>query len=146
MAYRHVAVFELDGEFLGYSVYQEGAHKLQSTHLYSEDDGEDLAKRIVALNESQTLLGAWPDAHDPEVQALVNDPTFEPIEMIKRDVVDDDNSYLVYVKDTDGEDTMEIDEDASVVHYKEAMVPIRPSDFFARTKRACEVVARRRSR
>lgn len=145
MAYRHVAVFDLDGSFVGYSIIEDGALKLQSAHLYSEEEGEDLAKRIAELNESQAVTSAWPDARDPEVQALVNDPSFEPIEMVKQDVVDEDNSYIVYLKDAEGENTMEIDEDASVVHYKEAMVPARPSDFFARTKKACEVVARRRA-
>lgn len=145
MTYRHVAVFELDGTFVGYSIIGDGAHKLQSTHLYSEDEGQDLEDRLRELNDSNAVLAAWPDARDPEVQALVADPTFEPIEMVKQDVVDEDNSYIVLLKDAEGEDTMEIDEGASVIRYKETMIPARPSDFFARTKRACEVVAKRRA-
>ena len=145
MAYRHVAVFELDGTFIGYAVREESANKLQSTHLYSEEEGEGLAKRIAALNDSQTVTQAWPDARDPDVLALVNDPSFEPIEYADEEVVDADNSYLVYLKDADGEDTFEIDKEASVVKYKIAKVPVRPSDVMARTKKACEVVARRRA-
>jgi hypothetical protein len=143
--YSHVAVFELDGTFLGYAVKEANNRTLQSTHLYAEDEGEDLAKRIAELNESQTVLAAWPDARDPDVQALVNDPSFQPIEMSDEEVVDTDNSYIVYLKDAEGEDTFEIDREASVLQYKIAQVPVRPSDVMARTKKACEVVARRRS-
>lgn len=146
MAYRHVAVFELDGTFIGFAIKEENNKTLQSTHLYPEDGGTaDLTKRLAELNDSQAILGAWPDARDPEVQALVNDPSFEPIEMIKQEVVDENESYIVYVKDADGEDTMEINDNASVIRYREAMIPARPSDVFARTKTACEIVARRRS-
>ena len=144
MAYRHVAVFELDGQFLGYTVKKDDAHKLQSTHLYSEDEGDALTDRLRELNDSQTVLAAWPDARDLDVQALVNDPSFEPIEMSDEEVVDNDNSYIVYLKDVEGEDTFEIDREASVLKYKIAKVPVRPSDVMKRTKQACEVVARRR--
>jgi hypothetical protein len=143
--YRHVAVFELDGTFIGYAVKEDDHNKLQSAHLYAEEEGEDLAKRIAALNESQTVTAAWPDARDPDVQALVDDPTFEPIEYIDEEVVDEDNSYLKYLKDADGEDTFEIDREASVVKYKVASVPARPSDVMARTKKACETIARKRA-
>ena len=145
MAYRHVAVFELDGNFVGYSIIQDGAHKLQSTHLYAEKDGQELADRLQELNDSNAVLAAWPDARDPEVQALVNDSNFEPIEMSAEEVVDEDNSYIVYLKDADGEDTFEINQEASVLQYKVIQVPVRPSDVMARTKKACEVVARRRA-
>lgn len=142
--YSHVAVFELDGTFLGYAVKEANNRTLQSTHLYSEDDSEILAKRIADLNDSQAILGTWPDARDPEVQALVNDPSFEPVEMTDGEVVDIDNSYMVYLKDADGEDTFEIDRQASVLKYKVIKVPARPSDVMVRIKKGCEVVARRR--
>jgi hypothetical protein len=143
--YKHVAVFELDGQFLGYAVKEANNRTLQSTHLYAEEEGEDLAKRIAELNESQNVLAVWPDARDPDVQRLVNDPSFEPIEMTDEEVVDEDNSYIAYLKDADGEDTFEIDAEASVLAYKTAKVPARPSDVMARTKKACEVVARQRA-
>lgn len=143
--YYHVAVFTLEGDFLGYAIKEDNDHTLQSTHLYAEEEGEDLAKRLAELNESQSVLAAWPDARDPEVQELVNDPSFEPIEMVKDEVLDEENSYIVRKKDADGEDTFEIDEQASFLKYKIAEVPARPSDVMARTKKACEVVARRRA-
>jgi hypothetical protein len=145
MAYRHVAVFELSGDFIGYAVMEQNALKLQSTNLYAEEEGEDLAKRIAGLNDSQAVTSAWPDARDPEVQALVDDPSFEPIEMSEEEVVDNENSYIVYLKDAEGEDTFEVDQEASVLKYKIAKVPVRPSDVMNRTKQACEVVARRRA-
>jgi hypothetical protein len=143
--YRHLAVFEMDGTFVGYVVKEANNRTLQSTHLYSEEEGEDLAKRIAELNESQNVLAAWPDARDPDVQCLVDDPAFEPIEMANEEVVDEENSYIVYLKDADGEDTFEIDRDASVLKYKVIAVPVRSSDVMKRTKTACEVVARRRA-
>jgi len=143
--YRHVAVFELDGQFLGYTVMEQNALKLQSTNLYSEDEGEDLAKRLAALNDSQAVTSVWPDARDPEVQALVDDPSFEPIEMSDEEVVDNDNSYIVYLKDAEGLDTFEIDREASVLKYKIAKVPMRPSDSMKRTKTAMETIARSRT-
>jgi hypothetical protein len=145
MAYRHVAVFELSGDFIGYAVMEQNALKLQSTNLYAEEEGEDLAKRIAGLNDSQAVTSAWPDARDPEVQALVNDPSFEPIEMTEEWVLDTDNSYVVHLKDAEGEDTFEIDQQASVLKYKTAQVPVRPSDVMKRTKSACEVIARSRA-
>lgn len=143
--YRHVAVFELDGTFVGYAVKEDKNLKLQSTHLYAEEEGEDLTKRLAELNESQNVLAVWPDARDPEVQELVNDPAFEPIEMTEDEVIDEENSYIVYLKDAEGEDTFEIDQEASVLRYKVARIPARPSDVMARTKKACEAVARRRA-
>lgn len=145
MAYRHVAVFELDGTFLGYAVKEADHNKLQSTNLYAEEEGEDLAKRIAKLNDAQTVTQAWPDARDPDVQVLVNDPAFEPIECLDEEVVDTDNSYLVYLKDADGEDTFDLDMEASVVKYKVAKVPARPSDAMERTRKACETVAKQRA-
>lgn len=142
--YGHVAVFELDGTFVGYAVKEENNRTLQSTHLYREDEGEALAKRVAELNESQRVLGTWPDARDPDVVALVNNPNFEPIEYVENEVIDMDKSYLVYLKDADGEDTLEVDPEASVVVYRTAKVPARPSDYFERTKKACETVARQR--
>ena len=76
---------------------------------------------------------------------LVKDNSFEPIEYADEEVVDTENSYLVYLKDADGEDTFEINKEASVVKYKMAKVPARPSDVMERTRKACEVVARRRA-
>jgi hypothetical protein len=143
--YEHVAVFKLDGTFLGYAVKEADHNKLQSTNLYSEEEGEDLAKRIAKLNDAQTVTAAWPDARDPDVVAILSDPSFEPIEYTDEEVVDTDNSWIVHLKDPDGEDTFDIDMEASVLKYKIAKVPVRPSDVMERTKKACEVVARQRS-
>jgi hypothetical protein len=123
---------------------EQNALKLQSTNLYAENERDDLAKRLAALNDSQSVTSAWPDARDPEVQALIADPSFEPIEMVSDEIIDEDSSYLVYLKDADGIDTFEIDHEASVLKYQIAEVPARPSDYMARTKTACETIARQR--
>jgi hypothetical protein len=135
----------LDGQFLGYSIKQDRVNRLQSTHLYAEAEEQELAKRLQELNEKQAITSVWPDARDPEVQALVNDPSFEPIEMTEEEVMDTENSYIVYLKDAEGEDTFDIDQEASVLKYKTAKVPLRPSDYMKRTKTACETIARQRA-
>jgi hypothetical protein len=143
--YRHVAVFTLAGDFLGFGIKEDGAQKLQSTHLYPEDTASaELTARLAELNTDRSLQQVWPDARDPEVQALVNDPNFEPIEMVDEDVIDMDRSYIVYIKDPEGGDTLDVDNKASVINYKKARIPARPSDFFTRTKKAQEQVARSR--
>jgi len=144
--YRNVAVFTLEGELVGFAIKEDGAEKLQSTHLYPEDAGEDLAKRLDELNNDADLQSVWPDAKDPEVQVLVNDPNFEPVEMVLDDVVDMENSYLVPMVNMHGEEIPGVwDDNASVVVMKKAQVPKDPSAYFARTKKACEIVARRRA-
>lgn len=143
--YRNVAVFTLEGELLGFAIKEDGAEKLQSTQLYPEADAESLSKRLIELNDDQGLQAVWPDAKDPAVQALVNDPEFEPIEMVWEDVVDVENSYLVPMKNMHGEELPGVwDDNASVVKMKSAEVPKDPSAYFARTKKACEIVARER--
>jgi hypothetical protein len=144
--YRNVAVFTMEGDLIGFAIKEDGAEKLQSTHIYPEDAAEDLSKRLTELNSDQDLQAVWPDANDPEVQALVNDKSFEPVEMVWEDVVDMDNSYLVPMTNIHGEELPGVwDDQASVVVMKKAEVPKDPSAYFARTKKACEVVARRRA-
>lgn len=153
--YSAVAVYTLQGGFVGYTIHNPGAIKLQSTNLYNEDEQEQLAKRLAALNESSQIKAQWPDAKDPEVQALVDDPTFEPIEYKDDQVLDEDNSYLVYIKvpvidEMTGEQTNEyidgpeLDREASVLKWVTKKVPVRPSDWYERVKKAQEVVAKRR--
>ena len=131
---------------LGFAIKEDGALKLQSTHIYPEEEADKLAERLAELNDDQEVQGSWPDAKDPEVQALVNDPNFEPVEMILDDVVDMEQSYLVPMVNMHGEEIPGVwDDNASVVVMKKAEVPKDSSAYFARTKKACEIVARRRA-
>lgn len=153
--YDHVAVFTLDGQFLGYSIKDANAQKLQTTNLYSEAESEQLVARLQELNDGKAILAVWPNARDPEVEALVNDPSFHPVEMVEDDVIDEDNSYIVHIKEPEADihgnltgemiDGGIIDQEASVIVYKKMRVPARPSDYMERTKAACEAVARQRA-
>lgn len=155
MPYRPVAIYSLDGTFLGYGVKDDAAVKLQSNNLYLETEQDKLSEQLERLNESQDLTSVWPDSREPEVQRILADETFKPIEMALDTVVDDDNSFYVYEQEPEydivtGEPTGKmldgaLNREASVLRYKEIMVPVRPSDVMERTKAACEVVARARA-
>lgn len=152
-----------DGNFLGYAIKAaEVPSKLQSTNLYLEGEEVKLNEQLAALNENVDIRSHWPSHNDPEVQALVNDPSFMPIEYIDAQVVDDDHSLYVWKKEhaTDDHgnplfdlatgqpvmvDGSELDEMASVISYKIARVPKRPSDAMWRIKKAAETIARRRA-
>lgn len=142
--YEQVFIYDSDGNFIGYSIKDPNARKLQTTNIYLGSEEKDLYEQLDRLNNKQQIMSNWPDAKDPDVVALLNDPNFSPIEMIETDVVDDDNSYYVYVKDGNGEDV--IDQQASVLSYKKMMVPARPTDVMQRVKLACEEIAKRRMR
>lgn len=154
MAYQAVLVYTTDGEPLGYSIKKSDAFKLQSTNIWTEDEIPKLNEQLGRLNESVELSSVWPDANDPEVKAVLANPSFMPIEMHLEDVVDDDNSWFVYTQepeyDINGDPTGEnvdgeLDQEASVIKTKKMMVPVRPSEVMERTKAACEQVARARA-
>lgn len=153
--YQAVAIYDLQkGDFIGYTIKEQNAQKLQTTNLYTESESADLETQLSRLNDSSAVLAAWPDARDPDVVKVLEDPNFMPIEMIEDDMVDEENSYYVYTQvpeiDESGAPTGrttegEIDKTASVIVTKRMKVPARPSDVMERTKAACEVVARRRA-
>jgi len=96
MAYNPVAVYAMDGSFLGYGIKNDSAPKLQSPNLYTEAEQDKLALQLGRLNENLDLSAVWPDARDPDVQRVLADSSFMPLEMIEDEVVDDENSYYVY--------------------------------------------------
>jgi hypothetical protein len=154
VAYQAVLVYDPQGEFLGYSVKADGAPKLHSTNIWSEDEKEKFIEQLNSLNQSVAITSAWPSASDPEVLEILSRENFMPVEEALVEVVDDDNSHLVYTQepelDFDGQPTGnnvdgELDREASVFVYKNIMAPVRPSDVMERTKAACEIVAKRRS-
>jgi hypothetical protein len=172
MAYGEVAIYSLAGDFLGYTIKSDAidpgtgqpVKKLQTTNLYLEGEEDKLKEQLERLNQDVDLRLHWPNPKDPEVMQLLNDPDFIPLEYELREVVDDETSYYVwklepevseetgqYVIDpTTGQPHMiqgtELDEMSSVVRYKQAYVPKRPTDVMWRIKLACEKVARQRAR
>jgi hypothetical protein len=157
MAYREVLIYDINGAFLGSGIKRDGAIKLQTQNIWTEDEGEALEKQLALLNENQAVKGAWPDARDPDVVTLLNNPNFMPIETGPMEVVDEDASYLVFKQVpavdefgvelvpeqlVDGED---YDKDASVIVHKTIIAPLRQSDVGQRVNAACEQIAKQRS-
>ena len=142
--YDAVYVYDGSGSFLGYAIKEQGTPKLDSATLYTEEEQDKLNDQLGRLNDAYLVKAHWPDAKDPEVQAVLADPDFEPLEMMEDDVLDVENSYIVYEKEPDGSDSLDIDKMASVLVFKKEMVPKYVSAVWERTKNAQEVVARQR--
>lgn len=148
MIYAQVAVYDMEANFVGYAIHKQGLLKLQSGNLWAEEERPALQEQLDRLNGDVKIRRQWPRSDDPEVQALLNDPTWMPLETHVTDVIDDENSYYVWTEaDENGKPTQasELDEQASVIAYKKARVPVRPVDAQVRTKAAHETVARRRA-
>lgn len=139
MNYEAVLVYNDEGEFLGFAIKEDSARKLQSTILYLESEHPELRERIEQLNLRGRLQAAWPTPADADVQALLQDEEFHPIEYHQVQVIDEGNSYYAWREDGT------IDEDASVIRYTLEEEPVRPSDAMMRVQKACEEIARRRS-
>jgi hypothetical protein len=145
MAYEAVSVYDLDGNFLGYSIKNEAADKLHNNNLWAEADVADLQAQLHRLNDQTAVLAYWPDIRDPEVEALLNDENFEPLVLSPVEVVDEDNSIFIWIREPTEDDPFgQMDRDASVLVYKNVMAPA-PTDVHRRNKKAQEIVARKRS-
>lgn len=154
MSYFAVAVYTLEGDFIGYAI--KGPLKLQSTNLYTEREHGQLNARLNELNVDVDLKLYWPNPKDPAVLQILADERFMPLEYVEAEVVDEDRSYYVWemVNEVDehGNPTGQqvqgenLDKTASVINYKLAKVPKNPSDMMLRIKAACEVVARDRAK
>ena len=147
MNYTAINLYDMDGNWLGYSIKQHGVDKLANTNIWSEspEDIEDLKAQLFRLNDSQTVLAHWPDVRDPEVTAILDDPTFKPLNLSPIEIVDDQNSVYAWIVPPSEENPYgQMDEERSHIVHKTIMVP-SPTDVQQRVKDACEVVARRRA-
>jgi len=153
--YGPVLIYKPDGTFIGHAIMADGAPKLKSTNVYREEERPKLEETLVQLNHGRAVRDQWPDARDPAVERILADPDWESVEMVASQVIDDDNSYLVWLKvpvlDDWGnpvpdqwQDGPNVDMEASVIVYKTIMAPARPSDVFERTRKAQELVAQQR--
>lgn len=146
MAYRTVLVYAADDSatFLGYSIKQDGVDKLYNNNLWSQDDIEDHKEQVQRLNAATDIRQFWPDVRDPEVQELVNNPDWEPLEYSPIEVVDEDNSVFVWDLEPSDMHPGVMNQDESVILYKTVQAPA-PAHVHARIKKACEIVARERA-
>ena len=148
MSFEAVGIYTLEGDFWAYGI--KGPNKLQSPNVYFAGEEGQLNDRLNELNAGQDIRSTWPHPQDPDVQELLNDPNFHPIEYTETKVLDKENSYLVYFDEMYTEDgkyderSGDIDESRSVLRYKKAKIPTRPSDMKLRLQDAMEAVARNR--
>ncbi len=157
--YRRVFVYDEEGEFLGYGIKQDRANGLQTTHLYQEAEMDNLWRQLERLNEADALRSVWPDARDPEVQALLADESWEPVQTAMMEVIDEEESTLVYGEEwatdrtgaellgDDGRPVMtqgDLLPDLSTIVYKTVEAPRSPAEVGQRIQKAQELVAKRR--
>lgn len=139
--YRALLAYDPQGEFVGYAIQKVGTLKLEGSNLYDESEKQDLKDQLARLNDSVLVQQYWPDANDPEVQALLADPSFEATtatEQIEVAVLDEEASTIVY----DGNGVA--DEEASDLVYRTQTIT-QPVNNIERGHKALEVVARRRA-
>lgn len=143
--YQAVAIYDLDGNFIGYTILKGGTEKLQTTNLWTEAQVSDLKVQLQRLNANVDIRSHWPQVQDPDVQALLNDPNWEPVPLDEVEVVDDDASTFVWdVPPSDEDPFGQMNEAASNIVYKTIMAP-SSAGTVARIRKACEIVARARA-
>lgn len=84
-----------EDRLIGYVAQKEGVLKLEGTWIY--EDYDELAAYVDQLNEQERLAAYRPLATDPEVQALVSDPNWSPVEYEDVEVFDRDSSEIFYI-------------------------------------------------
>lgn len=139
MPFEVLYLYTGEGECVGATIHKVGSIKT-TTHIWTEEEYEELEVQIASLRENEALSAVWPTPQDDEVVALLNDPAFEPVETTTTEVIDEEASDLVYSFTEHGE---EIDFDRSDIYYTTREV-VNPSSHYARIEKACGVVARKR--
>lgn len=101
MKYEAVYLYNNRAEFIGAAIKKVDADLLQSVNIWhdTEEEFEDFRKTLASLNDEDTLRKFWPDATDPEVIELVDDPEWEPLELREDQVPDWSRSTVVMVKE-----------------------------------------------
>lgn len=153
MEYQAAMVYDGDGQFLGYTLHRIETNTLRSTHLYSDDEVEQLQNDLGRLNHGADMTRHWPTNDDPDFVALIADETFMPIEYTEEEVVDDeavqamlDSGELIPERD------MHTDPVSGNIEWLRpdkipmvmAKVPVDPAAPAARLRKARETIALRR--
>lgn len=134
-----VYLYNNRNEFVGVAIKKSDAPKLQSINIWNDSpEGVEAFKQTLAkLNDESALRQYWPDAHDPEVAKLVEDPDWESLELHEESVPDWDKSTVV------DDEFGGIDMEQSKILYKVALVP-DPTEAQNRYYKAQEIVAHAR--
>lgn len=139
--YRALLAYDTEGVFVGYAIQKTGTLKLEGSNLYAEGEEDQLKAQLARLNDAVLVQQYWPDANDPEVQALLADPTFEAsteTEVITMPVLDTEASTIVY-----DENGVPDEEASDLVYYNTTIT--QPTNNIERGHKALETVARRRA-
>jgi hypothetical protein len=141
MSYEAVYLYNSKNEFQGVAIKKANVPQLHSLNIWSDSDEEvaDFRKTLTGLNENSKLRAFWPEAHDPEVGELVDDPNWEQLALHEEEVPDWEHSTIV------DDEYGGIDQAKSTIVFKKALVP-DPTEAQSRYFKAQEIVARRRAR
>jgi hypothetical protein len=80
MTYQAALIYDAAGLFRGYSILSP-AGKLKSTNIWTEEESAELHEQIKLLNSDAALREHWPSPADLDVWALVNDATWESLDI-----------------------------------------------------------------
>ena len=140
MKYEAAYLYNGNNEFIGAVIKKVDVQQLQSVNIWSDshEEIEDFRKTLAGLNDEDAIRRFWPNAHDPEVGELVENPEWEPLKLHSASVPDWDASNVVL------DEFQGIDMENSTIVYKDAMVP-DPTEAQNRYFKAQEIVARRRA-
>ena len=149
MSFEPVYVYDGDGNFIGSSIHKSGSQKLHTANLWKEtpEDVEDFNAQLTRLRDQADVLAFWPDSSDPEVTALIDDPTWEPLSKESIEVVDEDKSVFIWEEapDSRGNPSGTLDEEQSSLVYKTIEVSTDLAEAQRRVKKAHETGARNRA-
>lgn len=100
MKYEAVYLHNRAGEFVGVAIHKVGTQKLHDTNIWTESQSnvEEFRATLERLNDENVLRQFWPNAMDPEVVELVENPDWEPLTLKKEAVIDYDASTIVFIK------------------------------------------------
>lgn len=142
LEYRAVQLYDpYRDDFIGWTIVVDGQTKLHSTHYYPDSQLQDLQDRLAELDDEQRVLHHWPTLDDPHVQNLLQDPTFEPLEMTWVDAPVTRNGRVVEDPTSDHDPARPWE---AKLLTERKQVPKEPSAVTQRIKRAQELVARAR--
>lgn len=148
MAFEVVYVYDQNSTMRGATILQQGANKLHTLNLWdinNPEDAADLRDQLGRLVDNTDVRAFWPDVRDDDVQALLDDPNWEPLTLSPVEVMDEKNSIIVWEEEPADENPYgRMDRDLSVIVNKITQAP-SPAEVKRRTMKACEIVARDRA-
>lgn len=150
MSYEVIKVYDIDDTPIGYAVRKGDTFKLEGSNIWTDYD--ELTEYVANLNKAVELQKVWPDANDPEVQELILDDSFEPLEYIDHETVDQEKLYELVMQGKIRVSSHDHDVEEKAVDPRDVhLVPKtiepglkNPSQPMERYRRACEIVAHRR--